>query len=207
MISPPGRQGVAFSEGSDGDLRGDSAARSRLSRSLGITEDWATVRQVHGRELIRVETPGDAGEADGLWTSERGLPLAVFTADCHGVVLHASDAVGVAHAGWRGVDAGVVGRLRSEMADAGHEPHLAEIGPGIGPCCFEVGPEVAGRFPATSAITTWGTTSVDLGLAVKSQLEGTDVWAVGSCTMHEAGWFSHRQDGTPWRLATVGWLP
>lgn len=207
MISPPGRQGVAFSEGSDGDLRGDTGSRRRISGSLGISEEWATVHQVHGHEVHRVETPGDAGHADGLWTSERGLPLAVFTADCFGVVLHADNAVGVAHAGWRGVDAGVVNRLRSGMADAGHVPLSAEIGPGIGPCCFEVGTEVAERFSTTSATTTWGTTSVDLTQALKAQLEGTDVWTVGSCTMHEPDWFSHRQDATPMRLATLGWVP
>jgi copper oxidase (laccase) domain-containing protein len=131
----------------------------------------------------------------------------VFTADCLGVVLHAPDAVGVAHAGWRGIDAGVVSRLRSEMAGAGHEPNTAEIGPGIGPCCFEVGPEVASRFPTTSATTTWGTASVDLTESLRSQLEGMETWAVGSCTMHEPDWFSHREDATSMRLVTLGWLP
>ena len=206
MIRPPGRLGVAYSESSDGDVRSDSAAQSALSRKIGVDEEWATVRQVHGRDVVRVDGPGDAGEADALWTTLPGLPLAVFTADCLGVVLHADGAAGVAHAGWRGVEAGVVAGLRSEMSKAGHVPHTAEVGPGIGACCFEVGDEVAVRFPMARATTTWGTTSVDLVVALASQLDGLDTWTAGACTMHEPGWFSHRQDGTTQRLATIGWV-
>jgi polyphenol oxidase len=206
MIRPPGRDGVVFSERSDGDVRNDAGARSELSNGVGIDDNWATVRQVHGADVLRVDSPGDAGEADGLWTTEVGLPLAIFTADCLGVVLHAERATGVAHAGWRGVDAGVVARLRTEMTGTGHVPHSAEVGPGIGPCCFEVGDEVAMRFPMARGSTSWGTTSVDLVGALATQLDGLDTWTSGSCTMHDAGWFSHRQDGTRERLGTVGWV-
>jgi len=207
MIRPPSRHGAAFSEATDGDLRSDPAARDELSRALGISGSWSTARQVHGADVLAVDSPGDAGRADALWTTVSGLPLAVFTADCFGVVLHASDAVGVAHAGWRGADSGVVARLRSEMSRAGHEPTRAEVGPGIGPCCFEVGPEVAARFHRHDAETTWGTSSVDLAAAIEAQLDGVDTWLVDGCTHHEDGWFSHRRDGTLSRLATVGWLP
>jgi len=207
MIRPPSRNGVAFSEASDGDLRGDSSARGRLSGTLGISAAWATVSQVHGGDVAFVEGPVDAGEADALWTTIAGLPLAVFTADCFGVVLHATGAVGVAHAGWRGADVGVVARLREEMRQAGHEPHRGEVGPGIQPCCFEVGPEVTSRFPDQTAETTWGTPSVDLAASISDQLVGIDLWSVTSCTLHEDRWFSHRRDGTLHRLATIGWLP
>lgn len=207
MIQPPGRHGVVFSESSDGDVRNDVSARSEVSRAVGIEEEWATVRQVHGSRILRVEAPGDAGEADGLWTTRIGLPLAVFTADCLGVVLHADGAAGVAHAGWRGVDSGVVARLRSEMTKAGHDPHSAEVGPGIGPCCFEVGDDVASRFPWAGATTSWGTTSVVLADALAPQLDGLDTWFSGACTMHEPDWFSHRENGTTARLGTVGWVP
>lgn len=207
MIQPPGWDGVAFSQGSDGDLRNDRDARSQAARALGVSPDWAEVRQVHGGDVVEVNSPGDAGEADALWTSERGLPLAVFTADCFGVVLSASDALGVAHAGWRGARAGLVTRLRQEMTANGHQPSRAAIGPGIGPCCFEVGPEVAAEFPGGVASTTWGTTSVDLPGVIEAQLVGVETWSLPSCTRHEPGWFSHRGDGTNQRLATIGWLP
>ncbi|MFZ0014389.1 MAG: polyphenol oxidase family protein [Acidimicrobiia bacterium] len=206
MIEPPARSGVAFSEESDRDLRHDPEARAQAATRLGIDGHWATVTQVHGDAVRHVDTPGNAGEADALWTSVSGLPLAIFTADCFGVVMHATDAVGVAHAGWRGAEAGVVGRLREEMSGAGHPPVRAAIGPGIGPCCFEVGEEVAARFQTSRADTSWGTVSVDLPSVVRAQLSGLDVWSLAACTFHEPGWFSHRRDATPRRLASIGWL-
>jgi len=205
MIRAPW-DGVAFSERADGDLRGDLPARARVSSLLGIPPEWAEVRQVHGNEVVRVEMPGPSGEADALWTSEHQLPLAIFTADCLGVVLAASDAVGIAHAGWRGTVGDVVGKLRDAMSRSGYAPERAAVGPGIGPCCFEVGTEVADQFPDQRARTTWGTPSVDLPAAVGGALAGLDVWSTGACTRHEEGWFSHRADATKQRLAALGWL-
>lgn len=206
MIRPPGWDGVAFSERSDGDLRGDETARRAVAGRLGIDERWATVRQVHGHDVRRVSAPVDAGEGDAVWTTSRDLPAAIFTADCYGVVLHAGDAVGVAHAGWRGAAARVVERLRREMANAGHAPERAAIGPGIGPCCFEVGAEVSERLPDHVSQTDWGTVSVDLRGVILDQLDGMEIWAGEGCTLHEERWFSHRRDATPERMATVGWL-
>lgn len=207
MILPPGPGGVAFTGAADGDQKGDFGARQAVSESLGIEADWATVIQVHGDEVRYVDRPGNAGEADGLWTDRPALPVAVLTADCYGVVLVASAAVGVAHAGWRGAKAGIVTRVHDEMAAAGHEPRRAFIGPGIGVCCFEVGAEVAEVFPGTQGETSWGTTSVDLASVIEGQLGGTERSAVGGCTMHEEAWFSHRRDQTGSRMATIGWLP
>jgi YfiH family protein len=188
-------------------MRGERSARVELARRLGIPDEWASVRQVHGSQARRVHQAGDAGEADALWTSRSGLPLAIYTADCLGVVLVADGAVGVAHAGWRGGASGVVAHLIDEMTEAGYPPQRAAVGPGIGPCCFEVGPEVASLFPDYVASTTWETPSVDLAGAVGRQLSGLDVWHAGGCTRHEDGWFSHRADGTTARMATIGWLP
>lgn len=208
MIRPPGWDGVAFTDRSDGDLRGDPHARREASRSLGVSDEWAVLRQVHGSRVVRVDRPGDAGEADALWTSSRDLPVAVFTADCFGVVLLAADAVGVAHAGWRGAVSGVVDSLREEMTSAGAPPVQAAVGPGIGPCCFEVGDDVAQKFDSRQVgETTWGTTSVDLPGVLGDGLAGLEVWASGGCTLHEEGWFSYREDGTTRRMAAVGWLP
>ena len=149
MIRPPGQAGVAFTERSDGDLRGDEAARRTLSVAQRIPDRWATVDQVHGAEVARVDGPGNAGRADALWTTEPDLTLAVFTADCFGVAIRSASAVGVAHAGWRGARADVVGRLRRAMTASDQDPEWAAVGPGIGPCCFEVGPESPSSFPAT----------------------------------------------------------
>jgi polyphenol oxidase len=207
MIIPPDVAGVAFSEAGDGDLRGDPDARSRFSAGLGLPDHWATVRQVHGAAVAFSEGPGEFGEADALWTTTPWLPLAVFTADCFGVVLLAPGAVGVAHAGWRGVTSEVVPALRDEMAGSGHLPDRAVIGPGIGPCCFEVGPDVAMRFPDHKASTTAGSGSVDLLAAISEQLSGTRMVSTGGCTRHQDRFFSHRRDQTKKRMASLGWLP
>lgn len=207
MIRVPGGDGVAFTEASDGDQRDDLRSRAAVSASLGISDDWASVTQIHGNLVHRVSRPGVIGEGDALWSTVPLLPLAVFTADCFGVVLHAADAVGVAHAGWRGSRAGVVTRLRGDMAAAGHRPTRAALGPGIGACCFEVGDEVAAEFEGFTASTTWGTTSIDLAASIRGELSGLEIWAADSCTFHQPGSFSYRQDRTPLRMATIGWLP
>lgn len=207
MITPRGADGrVVFSAAEDGDLRSDREAQLAFARRVGAGSDWATVDQVHGGAVIEVSAGGSAGEADALWTSARDLPLAIFTADCFPVAVEASLAVGLAHAGWRGVAAGVVANLREAMAAAGFEPVRAYIGPGIGPCCFEVGEEVADRFPGMTGETTWGTASVDLRSAIRSQLEGMNVWESSSCTVHDPGWYSHRADGAHERQAALTWV-
>ena len=204
MIRPPW-DGVAFSDAADGDIRNDLTARARLAVRLAIEPEWASVRQVHGSVVLKADAPGDVGEADAIWTDRRDLPVAVFTADCLGVALLSSGAVGVAHAGWRGAAAGVVAHLREQMSGEGHHPDRAAVGPGIGPCCFEVGPEVADRFDTVSK-TSWGTTSVDLAGSVAADLAGIEVWDSRACTHHGENWFSHRRDATKDRLATVAWL-
>jgi len=210
MIRPPvptmSGGGVAFSDAAEGDVRGDDLSRADLARRLGITDRWATLTQVHGSKVVRVDQPGDQGEADAMFTSIAGLPLAIFTADCAGVVVRAPGAVGVAHAGWRGAAGGVVEALIKDMRGAGFDPGSAAIGPALGPCCLEVGPEVSARFDGFTATTSWGAPSVDLWAAIGAQLHGLEIWTAGKCTLHEPGWFSHRRDGALARMATVAWL-
>lgn len=196
--------GVHFSDGSDGDLRSDTD-RAAFAGRAGIPFPWATVTQVHGPTVVLVERPGGHGEADGLITTTIGLPLAVLTADCVGVVVEADGAVGVAHAGWRGVAAGIVEALLAGLVHLGTAPLRAEVGPAIGPCCYEVGPEVvtAVGHPAT---TREGTPSVDLVAAVVGKLDGVPTVVDGRCTRCDQGLHSHRRDGTAARLAAVGWL-
>jgi hypothetical protein len=207
MIRPPGVDGVAFTEAGDGDQRLDHRSHAAVSAALDLPDGWASVRQVHGNVVHRVEDPGIGGEGDALWSTVSRLPLAVFTADCFGVVLQAPDAVGVAHAGWRGASAALLTKLRAEMTRSGHAPIRAAVGPGIRACCFEVGDEVATLFDGFTAVTSWGTVSVDLAAYIVSELQGLQVWTADSCTRHQPGWFSHRRDQTTERLATIGWLP
>ena len=198
--------GFGFSHAADGDLRKDLNARREWATSIGAPREWATVRQQHGAEVVRVSSPGDAGEADALYTTVAGLGLAVFTADCAGVVVGSEKGVGVAHAGWRGARSGVVGKLVEAMRNAGIEITEAVIGPAIGPCCFEVGPEVAEEFAGFVTTTTWGTTSADLPSSIRSQLAPLSVLSAGDCTYHQTQYWSHRRDGARERMAAVAWL-
>jgi YfiH family protein len=128
----------------------------RFARSIGHP-DLPLVRatQVHGSRVVVVTeapAPGevaDAGECDAIVTRLSGVGLVVQTADCVPILLAADDAIGAVHAGWRGASAGVA--LRAVKAFlalvAKRETVRAWLGPAIGPCCYEVGPEVAGRFP------------------------------------------------------------
>lgn len=94
------------------------------------------------------------------------------------------------------------------MSESGHRPLRAALGPRIGPCCFEVGPEVANEFGlGVVGETRWRTTSVDLPAVVEDQLDGLDLWVSDVCTLHDEDWFSHRGTGTPERMAAIGWLP
>ena len=142
-----------------GTKRGDDPAAVRenyrlLGEATGIdTAHMAFTRQVHGAE-VRTVTHRDAHtlftdvpyEADGLVTSERGLALICFTADCVPVLL--CDAVhgviAAVHCGWRSSVADILGCAVEKMGALGAEPTAitAAIGPAIGPCCFEVGGEV-----------------------------------------------------------------
>lgn len=160
------------------------------------------MHQVHGGVVLQVARPGPAGEADALLTDEPGLPLAVRTADCVPVIIHADTAVAVVHAGWRGLAAGVIANALEALAE--HHPRRAAIGPSIGPCCYEVGPEVIEALEAP-ATTTWGTASVDLWSAAERQLPNIEVWRADLCTRCEASFHSFRESGTDLRQTTVGW--
>lgn len=204
MIRPPHIRGAAFTTSLDGDMR--HGPNGAVSQSLGIPPEWATVHQVHGDMVRFADAPGVAGSGDALVTADESLPLAVFTADCVGVVIEADAGIAVAHAGWRGVTAQVVEATREAMQARGMTPLRAAIGPHIRSCCFEVGPEVAEQFDqAHQRETTWGTPSIDMAAALADQLPGLDMWQVEACTRCTPGFFSHRANGTEHRMAAVAW--
>lgn len=207
MMRPPGFTGVAFGNREAGDPRTVPAIRADLSARLGISDEWAFVHQIHSVEVRVVDGPGHHGDADGLVTTRPGLPLAVATADCAPVVIEAENAVAIVHAGWRGATAGIVGKALELMSAAGARPLRAAIGPAIGPCCYEVGPEVAAAFPGFVATTTWGTTSVDIPGLIQRQLGDLQVWRSPVCTYTSDRLSSWRRDHNPQRQIAVAWLP
>ena len=163
--------------------------------------------QVHGTTVKRAMTPGLLGEADAIFTTRDALPIAIATADCVPVILEGAGFCAVIHAGWRGASAGVVEQTVAALHAAGLMVSHAAIGPGIGPCCYEVGEEVAERFPEFSRTTTWGTTSVDIAGSIEERLGTIPVWRSGRCTFTDVDLHSYRQNRTALRQVTVAWLP
>jgi len=185
-------------------------ARS-LARALGLG-DIPIVRatQVHGTAARRVvEAPPavsvlDAGSCDILATTLPGVALVVQTADCVPVVLAGPNAVGIAHAGWRGSAANAAGAAVEEMSRVGAPPSAlrAWLGPSIGPCCYEVGGEVAAQFAGDFARRSCnGRFTLDLRAVNRAQLEAAGVPAANisthpSCTRCGGNQFaSYRRDG------------
>ncbi len=207
MILPRGFPGVAFGEASDGDGRHDLDVRERISTDLGISTEWALIDQVHGCRVVWADVPGHLGEADGIVTARRGLPLAVATADCVPIVLVGTRTVAVVHAGWRGVAGGVATSARRAIAELGDTVQAAVIGPHIGPCCYEVGSEVLEAVEGFEARTTEEKVSVDLGAAIRSQLAGVETLQIPGCTAHDEEFNSYRRTRTPRRQVTVAWIP
>jgi YfiH family protein len=179
----------------DDDTASVRANYERLREQVGAVR-LAQGRQVHGTHVV-VDGQG-IEEADGQATSAPGVAAIVLVADCLPVALAGPDRVGVVHAGWRGLAAGVV--------EAGIEATgavVAAIGPGIGPCCYEVGDDVRAVF-GTSERT------LDLKAVARARLEAAGVREVhdcGLCTACDAErFFSHRRDrGVTGRQAGLAW--
>jgi purine-nucleoside/S-methyl-5'-thioadenosine phosphorylase / adenosine deaminase len=178
--------------------------RERVAALAGIPwERFARGRQVHGATVRRV-TVAPAGEppepADGQATALAGVPAIVLTADCLPVALAADGAVGMIHAGWRGMGAGVLEEgVRAVAGLAGGGPIRAAIGPGAGRCCYEVGEEVHAAFAADGDDVRDGR-RLDLKLTARRRLEAAGVDSVLDielCTMCTSPslFFSHRRDG------------
>jgi YfiH family protein len=128
------------------------ANRAILARALPGGCDICWLSQVHGIEVVQAGEGSTVPEADALWSRRTGLACAVMSADCLSVLLCSSsgDVVAAAHAGWRGLLAGVLEATVAAMRTKESEL-LAWLGPAIGPTAFEVGPEVRSGFLAAAA--------------------------------------------------------
>jgi YfiH family protein len=191
-----------------GILTGDDAERvvenrRRLCDAAGVDPERATMAlQVHGAEVTRagptgVVTPGtDHEPCDGLWTDEPGQGMLLVTADCLPVAVARPDGsrLAVLHVGWRGLLAGIA---ESGVATVGAGA-VAAIGPGIGPCCYEVGEEVAEPFRERFGADVVPDTRLDLPLAAERALLAAGAARVdraGACTACDPNrFFSHRRD-------------
>jgi YfiH family protein len=189
--------------------------RSRLLAALGRDADGVLFGfQVHAADVLRREAApypnpftADARpeDADGQATSNADLTPLVQVADCLPVAIAGEGGVAMLHCGWRGLAGGIVERGAGEV-----RARAAAIGPGIGPCCYEVGDEVLSAFAGLGDGIATGS-MLDLAEAARRLLARAGVQVVessGLCTSCEPQlFFSHRRDaGRTGRQAGLAWL-
>ncbi len=198
-----------------GDMAGDSAAVERRRRAV-VDLPWTVLQQVHGARVVTVERPGaGSGEAaDAAVTSSAGAVLAVLTADCAPVALASPEGViGVAHAGWKGLRAGVVEAAVQSMRRLGATRIEAVVGPCIHPCCYTFGEDelaaLESRFgPRVRARDRSGAPALDLPAGVRAALHNAGaslVGEAGTCTGCSDGFWSWRTAQSKRRQATIVW--
>jgi YfiH family protein len=181
--------------------RGDDPARVAENRALACTSlgldhtRLAVNRQRHSPTVHRAE-PGVRDEpGDGLWSDEPGQPMLALSADCLPIAVAATEGaprLAVIHAGWRGLAEGVVA---AGVAAMGAGPKAAVVGPAVGPCCYEVGPEVSALFDPDltrdGILDLWSAAERALQAAGVEQVERVDL-----CTRcNPELFFSHRRSG------------
>lgn len=183
----------------------DSGAVERNRASLADQVGGRLVygRQVHGNTVTRVVDPPAPGiepdEADGQATSRAGIAPMVLTADCLPIAVAGDSAAAVLHAGWRGLASGVIAegvRVVRELGARG--PLAAAIGPGAGPCCYEVGEEVHAVFAEHGDDVRRGR-NLDLKAVARLELARAkveNIHDIGLCTIcsDPSLFFSHRRD-------------
>lgn len=190
--------------------------RERLAAAVGIDPMNVPIGlQVHGADIAVHEGPQEPSpyaepgtalqEVDGHVVRRPGLAPVVLTADCLPVALAGPGGVAMLHCGWRGLAAGIIDRGAVAV-----EATSAAIGPGIGPCCFEVGPEVLGAFADLGEGIADGR-MLDLPEVARRLLARAGVEEVetaGLCTFCEAElFFSHRRDkGVTGRMGNLAWI-
>ncbi len=193
--------------------------RRRLAEQAGVTPRW--LRQVHGCAVAArpaAHADHELPEADAAWTDRPGEALAILTADCLPVLCwsESGDWVGVAHAGWRGLAAGVLPAL---LAAAPVPPGRLAcwLGPAIGPQAYEVDQPVRAAFSHWSG--PWqaafqparpGHWQLDLFALARLQLQQAGVGSIhggNDCTFSQPErFFSYRRDGRTGRQAVMAWL-
>lgn len=213
--------------------------RRRVRESLALPSEPLWLEQVHGTDVVVHEGRADAEpsaasaraagsellrpnapppRADAAVAFAPGRVLAIMTADCLPVVVAARDGsrIGAAHAGWRGLAAGVIENTLAALGGAGRD-YVAWLGPAIGAAAFEVGDEVRAAFVdadagAASAFTAnargrWQADLYALARRRLGRLGVSDVAGGGACTYTDAErWYSFRRDRDGGRMATLAWL-
>ena len=190
--------------------------RKRLRAYLPAEPVW--LGQVHGAAVVDAARAPAGTAADASFSRERNVVCAVMAADCMPVLLahDAGEVVGIAHAGWRGLAAGVIEAALAAMGVPAARI-LAWLGPAIGPTAYEVGEEVRAaildsdaRAATAFSRTRPGHWRLDLYAVARQRLAAGGVTRVsggGLCTLSDpARFFSHRRDRANERMAAAVWL-
>jgi len=228
LVAPAGarvtvRSGAAhvrWSTRADGDLNADAVPHlelsTRWSAIAGVPVTW--LDEVHGTEVAVVDAPGDhrGRTADALVTATVGAGLGIWVGDCAPVAIVSHEGVvGAAHAGWRGLEAGVLDEVVAAMRGLGARRFTALVGPCIHAECYEFGigdlQRLGRRFGAACRSTTrWGTPALDVPSAISAALRHLGVQNVTvhpSCTACEATTFwSHRARAEAGRQGMAVWM-
>ena len=196
-----------------------SVNRNRQMLEPMLPSEPVWLEQVHGTVVANADAAECRVVADACIARHRGSVCVIMTADCLPVLLCDADGtvVGAAHAGWKGLAAGVIETTVKAM---GKEPHklMAWLGPAIGPHAFEVGAEVRATFmghngKAAEAFTAHGTEGkyhADIYLLARQRLNALGITRISGgtfCTYHQKDrFFSYRRDGVTGRMGTFIWL-
>jgi YfiH family protein len=206
-----------FTTRADGDLavQGDADALA-VRRAAVVDAPWTWLHQVHGARVVTVTSPGEhAGEdADAAVTAVAGAPLAVQAADCAPIALVGDEAIGVVHAGWRGIVEGIIPAAVIALRALDGSTPRAVLGPCIRATDYEFGSrelqqvvDVVG--PVARGHTREGALALDLAASVRSSLAAAgvdDVDDLGLSTADGERFFSHRLRRDTGRHALVAWL-
>ena len=198
-----------------GDMK-SREAKLRLRELLPAEPVW--LRQVHGTGVVDASSASAGSGADASITHEKDVVCAVMAADCMPVLLadERGTVVGIAHAGWRGLSAGVIEATVAAMA-LSPSSTLAWLGPAIGPGVYEIGEEVRAAFvdrdaraAAAFRPTRPGHWNLDLYAVARQRLAALGVARIfggGFCTASDsARFFSYRRNGSSERMAAAIWI-
>jgi YfiH family protein len=172
--------------------------RRRLCEAVGVEpERLALNRQVHGATVNRAEAGERSQKGDGLWTEESGVPMLAFSADCLPIAIarvNGNPGLALVHAGRMGLLEGIL----QAGAAALDGPTAAIVGPGIGPCCYEVGEDIVAAYRTRFGPDVVQGRNLDLWTAAERVLHEAGVETVERldvCTACDDRFFSHRRDG------------
>jgi YfiH family protein len=196
--------------GDDPSAVAENRRRAAATACVAPPDGWVALEQVHGHAVARCdEPPPVAPVADAAVTTATGVPLVVVVADCAPIALVADHAVAAVHAGWPGLEQGVIEAAVTELRRASTGEIHAVLGPCIHPERYEFGADLLERLVARlgDAIvgrTDAGTLALDIPAAVRISLANAGVDRfddVGECTAASPDYFSYRRDGPTGRQA------